>query len=214
MSVPNSYAVSHQPFFDKLCIGLTGSIACGKSTVANLFADLGAGIIDTDAIAHQLTLANAAAIPDIRAAFGNEYIDEEGALNRRKMRHLVFSDTTAKRQLEDILHPLILQQTKMQLALMDASPYVIIVVPLLFSSPAFQQLVERTLVVDCKPEIQLTRLMARGNFSAAEAQNIIEQQTPRSERLKLADDVIDNDVDLGNLKHRVKVLHENYLANL
>src|ERR1039458_9154461 len=133
----------------KFVVGLTGGMGCGKSTVAGLFAKHGAGIIDTDAIARHLTQAGGEAIAAIRAAFGDDYIKDDGALNRAKMRGLIFSDAAAKQQLELILHPLILEQAKVQLRQLQTKPYIILVVPLLPESPAFRQLAQRVLVVDC-----------------------------------------------------------------
>jgi len=194
-----------------LCIGLTGGIGCGKSTVADMFAKLGAAIIDTDVIAHRLTQANGVAIPTIRSAFGNACIKDDGALDRDKMRGLIFSDTAAKQRLELILHPLILEQARTQLQQLLASPYVIIVVPLLPDSPAFQQLVQRILVVDCTEESQVSRVIGRSSMSEAEVRAVIAQQTPRADRLKLADDVIHNDNGMDSLSAQVAALHQRYL---
>lgn len=194
----------------KFCIGLTGGIGSGKSTVAMLFAKHGAGIIDTDAIAHQLTQTNSRAVPMIWAAFGDEYIADDGALNRTKMRELIFSDVAAKQRLELILHPLILEQVKSQLQQLQAVPYVVIVVPLLPESPAFQQLVQRVLVVDCDENTQVARVIGRSRMAEQEVRNIIARQTPRAERLQLADDVICNDGSLDGLSKQVAALHECY----
>jgi len=196
----------------KLCVGLTGGIGCGKSTVAALFAKLGAGIVDTDAIAHQLAQAGGAAIPAICAAFGKEYIAGDGSLNRAGMRELVFSDAAAKQRLENILHPLILSQAQTQLQALQSKPYIIIVVPLLPESPAFRQLVQRILVVDCPEDSQIARVIARNHMSDAEVRAIIAVQTARAERLKLANDVIHNDAGLDTLAAQVSDLHLRYLA--
>ncbi len=146
-----------------LIIGLTGGIGSGKSTVAALFAEHGAGIIDTDAIAHFLTQAGGEAISSIRAAFGNDYLTSDGALDRAKMRELIFSDATAKQRLEHILHPLIREQAKAQLRQLQASPYILVIVPLLAESPAFRQLVQRVLVVDCDEDTQVARVIRPTN---------------------------------------------------
>lgn len=193
-----------------ICIGLTGGIGCGKSTVAQLFAAHGAAIIDTDAIAHQLTRPDGAAIAPIRAAFGDAYLAADGALDRARMRQLVFSDAAAKRQLEDILHPLILEQCKVELQHTRQAPYVVIVVPLLLESPAFRQLVRRILVVDCSDENQIARVTGRSRLSRAEVLAIIAQQTPRAVRLASADDLIVNDADIDALKTQVEALHKRY----
>jgi dephospho-CoA kinase len=197
-----------------LCIGLTGGIGCGKTTVADMFAKFGAGIIDTDVIAHRLTQAEGVAIPAIRSEFGNAYINRDGALNRDEMRGLIFSDAAAKQRLELILHPLILEQAKSQLLQLHSKPYIIIIVPLLPDSPAFQQLVQRILVVDCAEDSQVARVVRRSRMSEAEVRTIIAQQTARAERLKLADDVIRNDADMDSLAAQVAALHQRYLANL
>jgi len=194
-------------------VGLTGGIGCGKSTVANLFAKHGAGIIDTDVIAHCLTQSGGVAIPAIRSAFGKAYIHDDGALNRVKMRGLIFSDAAAKQRLEMILHPLILEQARTQLQQMQTKPYIIIVVPLLAESPAFQRLVQCILVVDCPEDSQLARVAGRSGMSAAEVRTVIAQQTPRAERLKLADDVIRNDAGMDSLAAQVAALHERYLSS-
>ncbi|BBJ00458.1 dephospho-CoA kinase [Ferrigenium kumadai] len=198
---------------DRLIVGLTGGIGCGKSTVAHLFAEHGAGIIDTDAISHQLTQASGAAIPSIRAAFGNHYIGDNGALDRAKMRALVFSDAEARQRLEQLLHPRILEQTKVQLQQMRASPYVIVVVPLLLQSSEYRKLVERVLVVDCDEHIQIERVMMRSQMTEEEVLAIIASQTPRAERLQLADDVIRNEDGLDELAAQVAALHLKYGQN-
>lgn len=193
-----------------LCVGLTGGIGCGKSTVSKLFAELGAGIIDTDVIAHQLTQSHSNAIPALSAAFGSDYLTSDGALERNKMRQLIFSDALAKQRLESILHPLILKQAQAQIEQLQGKPYIVIVVPLLFTSPAFQQLVQRVLVVDCREDQQITRVIARNRMTEIEVRNIITQQTPRTERLQRADDVIKNDSTMDSLNAQVNFLHKSY----
>ena len=194
----------------KFVVGLTGGIGCGKSTVADLFAEHGAGIIDTDVISHRLTQRGGEAIAAIRAAFGKDYITDDGALDRAKMRGLIFSDAAAKQRLEQILHPLILEQSKAQLQQLQGKPYFIVVVPLLPESPAFRQLVRRVLVVDCDEVIQVKRVIGRSRMTAEEVHAIIAQQVPRAECLELADDVIHNDDGLASLAEQVAVLHERY----
>lgn len=213
MSLPSPATTSEKNVSGKLCVGLTGGIGCGKSTVADIFKKLGAGIIDTDEIAHHLTQTQGAAIPAIRLTFGSEYINNDGKLNRDKMRELIFSDTTAKQKLETILHPLILEQTKAQLQQLHTMPYIIIVVPLLLESAAFQQLIQRILVVDCDKDTQIARVIARNDMDKFEIENIIVQQTTPAVRLKLADDVIhnDGDTDMDSLTSQVTALHEYYL---
>lgn len=194
-----------------LIVGLTGGIGSGKSTVAALFAEHGAGIIDTDAIAHQLTQTNGEAIAAIRATFGDEYITNDGALDRIRMRGLIFSDATAKQRLEQILHPMIREHARAQLQQLQAKPYVLVVVPLLPESRAFRELVQRVLVVDCDENTQIARVVLRSLMTEDEVRAIIARQTSRDERLQLADDVISNDTDLESLAEQVATLHERYL---
>ncbi len=195
-----------------LCVGLTGGIGSGKSTVARLFAELGAGIVDTDILAHQLTRAHGLAMPLIAAHFGNDYLNVEGALNRDKMRTRIFSDPVAKQALEGILHPLIFSEARRQLVACASQPYTLLVVPLLFEQPIFQQLVQRILVVDCPEALQIQRTMQRSQLSNIEVQAIIAQQTPRVEKLRLADDLIDNATGLAHLENAVKYRHQAYVA--
>jgi dephospho-CoA kinase len=204
-----------------LVVGLTGGIGSGKSTVTGLFEKHGAGIIDTDVIARNLTQAcpeptrraGGEAMAAIRTTFGDDYITGDGALDRAKMRGLIFSDAAAKKRLEMILHPLILEQAKAALQQLQAKPYIILVVPLLAESPAFRQQIQRVLVVDCDEDTQVARVTGRSPISAQEVRDIIAQQTPRAERLRLADDVIQNETDLKNLAAQVDILHERYLNN-
>lgn len=195
----------------RLIVGLTGGIGSGKSTVAVLFAEHGAGIIDTDVIAHRLTQTGGEAITAIRAAFGDDYITDDGTLDRAKMRGLIFSDAAAKQRLEQILHPLIFEQAKAQLQQMQTKPYILAVVPLLPESRTFRQLVQRVLVVDCEENTQIARVIGRNRLTEKEVRAVIAQQTPRAARLQLADDVIHNDSGLDDLAEQVAVLHERYL---
>ncbi len=195
-----------------LRVGLAGGIGCGKSTVAKMFQDLGALIIDTDAISHQLTNSSGAAIPLIREAFGDAYISTDGALDRAKMRQSVFSDAVAKQKLEALLHPLILAEVQTRLEDAEHYPYAIIVVPLLFNNPTYLQLIQRILLVDCEEQLQITRVMQRSRLSEAEVRTIIAQQTSREERLRRADDVVVNNGNLANLSSRVEALHATYIS--
>ena len=171
------------------CVGLTGGIGCGKSSVAQVFAELGAGIIDTDVISHQLVAPGTPALTVIRDAFGDDFLQRDGHLNRAKMRSLIFSDSTAKSKLEAILHPLIKQRVIEEMRLCLA-PYAIIVVPLLLESGQYQNLIQRTLVVDCSEHQQIARTMARSGLSADEVASIMANQMDRKIRLGFANDVI------------------------
>lgn len=192
-------------------VGLSGGIGSGKSTVAAMFRELGVKVIDSDAIAHHLTQAGGEAIPLIRNAFGQEYVDAEGAMERARMRGLVFSDGEARRRLESILHPLILARMLEASEDPGDAPYLLFVVPLLFESPGFRKLVNRTLVVDCSEEAQIERTMARSALRRDDVQAIMARQISRAERLRLADDVIQNAGGVDQLRPQVLRLHQMYL---
>lgn len=191
-------------------VGLTGGIGSGKSAAAKLFEELGATVIDTDAIAHALTAPGGAAIAPIRAAFGADFISAEGALARARMRELVFADAAKKRQLETILHPLIRERSG-ELVRSANSPYVILMVPLLVESGDYRGRCQRILVVDCPEELQIERVVARSGISAAQVRAIMASQVTRAARRAAADDVIDNSRDLAHLRREVEALHRRYL---
>jgi dephospho-CoA kinase len=195
-------------------IGLTGGIGSGKTAVSNLFAQLGAGIVDTDLIAHQITAPGGKAIPLIRDHFGAEFIDNGGALDRAKMRSLVFQNPEAKKALEEITHPLIRQETLRQAdQLADAgAPYLLLVVPLLIESGAWIDQIDYLVVVDCPEETQIQRVMHRSNLSRTEVEAILKAQASRQERLAHANAVIDNQGKLSELKTAVQELHQKILG--
>jgi dephospho-CoA kinase len=195
-----------------LVIGLTGGIGSGKSTVAAMFEERGARIIDTDVLSRELTQAGGAAIAAIRAAFGDAYIDAEGTLQRGKMRALVFSDRAAKQRLETILHPAIRALVWQRLKAATPAPYTLLVVPLLFETRAYQDCMRRTLLVDCPEHQQITRTMQRSGMSREEVQSIMAQQLNRAQRAALADDILCNDADLPALTGQVAHLHGKYLT--
>jgi dephospho-CoA kinase len=192
-------------------VGLTGGIGSGKSAVAELLSALGAAIVDTDAIAHELTAAGGAAIEAIRARFGAALIDVRGALDRAQMRRLVFADDAARRELEAVLHPLIRARAEAQVR-ECTGPYVVLVVPLLVESGGWAERADRILVVDTAPTVQRERICRTRGLGAAEAQRIIERQAPRAARLNAAHDVLCNDGSCAQLAPRVAQLHAAYLV--
>ncbi len=192
-------------------VGLTGGIGCGKSTVADLFAALGATIVDTDVIAHALTAPQGAAMPAIVAEFGPDFAQPDGALDRARMRTLVFSDATARARLEAILHPRIRAATEAA-GQAATGAYVIYVVPLLIESGSWRDRVTRVLAIDCSEDTQVARVMQRSHLSADEVRAIMATQVTRARRLAEADDVVDNDAGLDALRTQVQALHERYLA--
>ena len=193
------------------CVGLTGGIGSGKSSAARIFEELGAAVVDTDEISHALTRAGGTALPAIRSAFGEAYIAADGGLARASMRQHVFSDATARRKLEAILHPLIRQAVHARVAA-AGEPYVMIVVPLLLETGAYRDLLHRILVVDCSEDAQVARTMARSGLAEAEVRAIMAAQVPRAARLAAADDVLLNDDDLAALQSAAEALHRRYLT--
>ena len=192
-------------------VGLTGGIGSGKTTVANMFAALGASIIDTDLIAHQLSAAGGAAIPAIRAQFGADFITPDGAMDRAKMREHIFADPADKKRLESILHPLIRIETE-QAARQAQGIYTIFVVPLLIESGNWVQRVSRVLVVDCPESLQIERVMERNGLVETQVRAIMQQQASRAVRLAAADDVISNEGEAATLAPQVDRLHNLYTA--
>ena len=192
-------------------VGLTGGIGCGKSTVADLFAERGATIVDTDVIAHALTAPQGAAMPAIVADFGPDFAQPDGALDRARMRTLVFSDATARARLEAILHPRIRAATAAA-GQAATGAYVIYVVPLLIESGNWRERVTRVLAIDCGEDTQIARVMQRSGLSADEVRAIMATQVTRTERLAAADDIIDNEAGLEALRGQVEALHQRYLA--
>lgn len=197
----------------RFTVGLTGGIGCGKSTVADRFAALGASIVDTDVIAHALTAPDGAAMPAIVAEFGPECASPDGALDRARMRALVFSDPSAKARLEAILHPRIRAAADQQ-AQAATGPYVMLVVPLLIESGNWRQRVDRVLAIDCAESTQIARVMARNGLTEAQVRAIMAAQVSRAQRLAAADDIITNDGEIEALQAQITLLHANYLANL
>lgn len=192
-------------------VGLTGGIGAGKSAVAERFVARGAELVDTDAIAHELTAAGGAAIAPIRAAFGDAVIGADGALERTAMRARAFADAGARARLEAILHPLIGAQAWARVAASRA-PYVVLAVPLLVETGRWRERVDRVLVVDCSEAAQLARVQARSRLPAEQVRAIIAAQATRAQRRAVADDLIDNDGSLAALDAQVDRLHHDYLA--
>ncbi|MEQ1674663.1 MAG: dephospho-CoA kinase [Candidatus Nitrotoga sp.] len=205
---------------EKLVIGLTGGIGSGKSTVAQMFAECGVAIIDSDLIARELTQIGGTAIAQIRTIFGNAYLDESGALNRIKMRQRIFTDPAAKVQLEMILHPLIRAQMQEAISAQSTfsthaqhtAPYLMLVVPLLFTATGFRELTHYSLMIDCDEDIQIARVINRDGLDEQTIRHIMAAQMPRAEQLKIADHIIQNNGTLTALQILVQQQHQLYLA--
>lgn len=189
-------------------VGLTGGVACGKSTVSQLFSELGATIIDADVIARQLLEKDTDCYKQVIQLFGNTITFADGEINRALLRELVFSDTTAKHQLEKILHP---EVRKQMLAAAEKceTAYCIFVVPLLVEADMLD-LVDRILVIDIPEVTQLERLIKRDKLTKSQAQNILNNQATRQQRMQVANDLIDNQNDINSLKYKVEQLHHFY----
>ncbi len=206
-------------------VGLTGGIGAGKSTVAELFRALGVPVLDTDVIARELVQKGKPALTRLVALFGREILDDNGALNRARLRALVFGDAAVapgvvppatlahpcaarRKQLEALLHPLIHEEMQVRLAQLK-TPYCIVCIPLLVET-GWTASVQRVLVVDAPDELRRQRVVSRDGLSAAEFNAILAAQASRDERLAAADDVIVNDGGRDMLKQRVGELHRHY----
>lgn len=190
-------------------VALTGGIASGKTTVANLFAALGATIVDTDLLAREVVQPGTALLAEIAAHFGAGVMSPDGSLNRRALRERVFADAAERRWLEERTHPAIraLTDARCEAA---TGPYCLVAIPLLVETQG-QGRFDRVLVVDCEPEMQVARLMARDRLSREAAAKMLSAQVSREARLSVADDVIRNDGDVAALRDQVEQLHREYV---
>ncbi len=191
-----------------LRIGLTGGIASGKSTVASLFAEKGATVIDTDHIARDVVEPGKPALAALVNALGGGILDDTGHLDRAALRRRIFADDATRRTVESILHPAILAGLDQE-AERASGPYVVLVIPLLVDG-RHEGLVDRVLVVDCAEETQIQRLMARDGATRAEALRALGAQVSRERRLAAADDVIGNDGPAGVLESQVAEFDRKY----
>ncbi|MEZ5512411.1 MAG: dephospho-CoA kinase [Steroidobacteraceae bacterium] len=192
-----------------LRIGLTGGIASGKSTVAKLFAALGVPLIDTDVLAREAVAPGTPALAAIARHFGTSMLLSDGSLDRAALRARVFAEPAERQWLERLTHPEIRRLMEAQCA-SAGGPYQIIAIPLLAESGRDDR-IDRVLLVDCDPALQIARLQARDGSTLAEAVRILAAQASRAERLAIADDVILNDAGIDRLRDQVEVLHRDYL---
>ncbi len=177
----------------RIRLGLTGGIGSGKSTVAAMLARLGATLIDADAISRASTAAGGSAIAALRGAFGAEFVAADGAMDRDRMRALVFSDPGAKARLEAIIHPLVRAEIDRRIACVAPGSVALLDLPLLAESPAWRERCDLVWVVDCTPETQIRRVVARNGWSRHQVEAVLAAQASREQRLAIADEVIDND---------------------
>jgi len=190
-------------------VALTGGIASGKTTVADLFAALGVPVIDTDLIARQVVEPGQPALAAVVAAFGPDVLDAEGRLDRRRMRERIFADPTARQQLNAILHPAIRAELERQ-SRAAGGPYQVLVIPLL-TEGGRRDHVDRVLLVDVPEALQVERLMWRDGVTREQAQASLNAQATRAQRLAMADDVVRNTGQVDELRERVAELHQRYL---
>ena len=191
-------------------VGLTGGIGSGKTTIAAIFAELGAEIINADLLARNVVSPGTKALTSIAKRFGKEILRQDGSLDRRKLREVVFKNKGELKWLEKLTHPLI-AELLIQNIYSATSPYVILESPLLIETQQ-KELVDRILVVDLDEATQLNRSMERDGSSEEVIRAIISAQIPRSKRLKAADDIVDNSKSLAEVRQKVIQLHEIYLA--
>ena len=192
-----------------LVIGLTGGIGSGKTTVANIFAELGIELVDADIVAREVVSTGTKGLAQIVARFGNDILNPDASLNRAKLRELIFSKDVDREWLNALLHPMIRTEMLNQLD-STQSPYSILIAPLLFEN-GLDRLVNRTLLVDISPKQQRNRTIIRDSVSAEQVQSIIDSQASREDKLSKADDVIDNHGEISALRSKIIALHNNYL---
>ena len=190
-------------------VALTGGIASGKTLISDEFAKLGVAVIDTDVIAHSLVEPGQPALKEIESTFGSNIIDHSGRLKRRELRSLIFSDPVKRTKLESILHPKIRQAAAEAIAKVT-SVYCILVIPLLVERGAYPN-IDRVLVVDVEPATQVSRLMARDNSSRKQAEQALASQGSREQRLRIADDILDNSGPPEQARDQVAKLNLRYL---
>jgi dephospho-CoA kinase len=193
-----------------LKVGLTGGIGCGKSTVSDIFASLGVPVIDSDVIAREVVEPGEVGLKQIVAHFGDKVLNPDGTLNRKALRNTVFTNPDARTALENILHPLIRKRSNDQLDKLN-SPYAVLAIPLLVENN-LTATVDRVLVIDCSEQSQIKRICARDDITQEQAEVILAAQCSRTERLQVADDIIDNDQPLAELRDKVESLHRSYLS--
>lgn len=192
-----------------LTIGLTGGIGCGKTTVTDLFKKRHVPVIDADVISHALVQPNQPALVELERAFGHSILLPDHSLNRAYLRELVFNDPSKKKKLETIMHPLVYKTMYQELEKVDA-PYGILSIPLLLETHHHNK-VDRVLVIDCPEKTQIERVKARDQLSDSMINSIMASQCSRTERLNLADDILDNNSSLEDLELNVQKLHNAYL---
>jgi dephospho-CoA kinase len=192
-------------------VALTGGIGCGKSEATKIFAELGISIVDLDVISHRLTNEDQSTLNEIAKQFGAQYLQSDGVLDRDAMRKLVFSDPKARERLNGILHPAIHQEAIKALTSEKNTPYVILAIPLLDKHSPYMEAIDRVLLIDCSEKTQIARVKSRSKLHEDEIQRIIQAQSSREARLEIADDVIENNNNLSELREKILAIHQKYI---
>ena len=199
-----------------LAVGLTGGIACGRTTICSMLARLGACIVDMDLLAHRLVAPGGAAVQEVASVFGAGYLDDEGGIRRKSLGALVFHDAAARARLEKILHPLILRESEQIIHDFAASRgrgIAITDAALLVETGGYRRY-DRLVVVACEPDLQLRRLMARDGLSEQDARARISAQAPLDEKKALADYVLDTSGTLAETEARTHQVYAMLLEDL
>ena len=193
-----------------LTIALTGGIGSGKTSIASIFKNLGVPIIDSDTISKEIILPGKSCFKDIVNEFGEEILTNKGTIDRYKLRDIIFNNDKARIKLENITHPIIFKNIDIQTSLINY-PYCLVIVPLLIETKSVKYF-DKVLLVDTLENIQFERVTKRDSISPALLRKIIKTQVTRSERLKYADDIIENNNEIGNLNEYINILHKKYLT--
>ena len=193
-----------------LTIALTGGIGSGKTSIASIFKSLGVPIIDSDTISKEIILPGKPCFKDIVNEFGEEMLTNKGTIDRYKLRDIIFNNDKARIKLENITHPIIFKNIDIQTSLINY-PYCLVIVPLLIETKSVKYF-DKVLLVDTLENIQFERVSKRDSMSPTLLRKIIKTQATRSERLKYADDIIENNNEIGNLNEYINILHKKYLT--
>jgi dephospho-CoA kinase len=192
-------------------VALTGGIGSGKSEACRAFEALKVPVVDVDVISHQLTAAGSSLMMEIAAQFGDGFVTAAGAMDRTRMRELVFSDASARAQLNAILHPHIFRKAVEQISAYSNLLYVILAIPLLLESERYHAMIDHVLLIDCDEALQVQRVMQRSDLTETEVSKILAVQSSRAARLSFADTVITNNGSLDELHQKINEFHENYI---
>ena len=195
-------------------IGLTGGIGSGKSEAAKIFSSLGAKIIDLDVIAHDLTAKNALGYSLIIEQFGDDFLNKKKDIDRKKLRKSIFEDKKIKKDIESILHPLIMKECQNQIKILHNELYLILVVPLLFESATYLKLINESLLIDCSEKTQLERVTNRDGTNPKLTKLIIKSQADRNLRIKKADKIILNEGSLEDLSNNIQLFHKDIIKKI